>query len=87
MSIYIELFDWKNKKLEADSEKLYAHIMTRIKQVEIHARRVRRVKLQKLRQKYTAAKTGLQKEKILNSQARIAPWLSEELFLAPLKKK
>lgn len=61
--------------------------MARIRQTEIHTRRVRRMKLRRLRQKYTAAKTGLQKEKVLSSQARIAPWLSEELFLAPLKKK
>lgn len=45
------------------------------------------MKLHKLRQKYAGAKTGLQKEKVLGSQARVAPWLSEELFLAPLKRK
>lgn len=61
--------------------------MPRIRQTEIHARRTRRMKLRKLRQKYTVAKTGLQKEKVLSSQARVAPWLSEELFLAPLKRK
>ena len=61
--------------------------MVRIRQTEIHARRVRRMKLHKLRQKYAGAKTGLQKEKVLGSQARVAPWLSEELFLAPLKRK
>lgn len=61
--------------------------MPRLRQTEIHTRRMRRMKLRKLRQKYTAAKTGLQKEKVLGSQARVAPWLSEELFLAPLKRK
>lgn len=61
--------------------------MARIRQTEIHARRTRRRKLKKLRQKYVAAKSGLQKEKVLVSQGRVAPWLSEELFLAPLKRK
>ncbi|OGJ58319.1 hypothetical protein A3H22_01315 [Candidatus Peribacteria bacterium RIFCSPLOWO2_12_FULL_55_15] len=61
--------------------------MARIRQTEIHTRRTRRMKLRKLRQKYTTAKTGIQKEKILDFQARVAPWLSEELFLAPLKRK
>ena len=61
--------------------------MARIRQTEINARRTRRMKLKKLRQKYAEAKTGFQKEKVLVSQGRVAPWLSEELFLAPLKRK
>ena len=61
--------------------------MARIRQTEIHARRVRRGKLRQLRQKYAAAKTGLHKEKVLTKVARIAPWLSEEQFLAPVKGK
>ena len=54
---------------------------------EIHRRRVRKVKLRKLRAKYKEAKGAVEKEKITAKVAKIAPWLSEEEFAAPLKKK
>lgn len=61
--------------------------MSRIRQTEIHARRVRRKKLRHLRQKHAAARTGLQKEAVLTKAARIAPWLAEEQFLRVVKGK
>jgi len=58
---------------------------THIKTIE--KRRKRREKLKKLREKYLLAKTKEEKERILEKLRKIAPWLSEEEFLAPLKKK
>ena len=58
---------------------------THIKTIE--KRRKRREKLKKLREKYLLAKTKEEKERILEKLRKIAPWLSEEGFLAPLKKK
>lgn len=58
---------------------------THIKTIE--KRRKRREKLKKLREKYLLAKTKEEKERILEKVRKIAPWLSEEKFLAPLKKK
>ena len=58
-----------------------------IRKTEIHQRRVRKEKLKKLRAKFTLAKTSQEKEKILEKVKRIAPWLSEEEFLEPIKGK
>jgi hypothetical protein len=57
---------------------------THIKTIE--KRRKRRAKLKKLREKYLLAKTKEEKEKILEKVRKITPWLSEEEFLAPLKR-
>lgn len=43
-------------------------------------------KLAKLRQLYLEAKTNQEKEQIWEKVFKIAPWLSEEEFLRPLKK-
>jgi len=59
--------------------------MPRIRQNELHARRVRRLKLRKLRQRYAGVKTAAEKEQVLQRVARMTPWLSAEEFLAPLK--
>jgi hypothetical protein len=58
-----------------------------VRKTELHQRRKRKEKLRKLRSKYALAKTNQEKEKILEKVKRIAPWLSEEEFLEPLKKK
>jgi hypothetical protein len=58
-----------------------------VRKTEIHRRRKRREKLRKLRSRYSLAKTNQEKEKILEKVKRIAPWLSEEEFLEPLKNK
>jgi hypothetical protein len=52
---------------------------------ELHARRVRRRHLKKLRERYAKAKTGGDKERILEKVRRVAPGLSSEQFLAPIK--
>ena len=54
--------------------------------LQIRIRRKRKQKLKKLRQKYAEAQTISEKERILEKVKRIAPWLSREEFLAPLKK-
>lgn len=59
-----------------DSKKRKIHLKTREK---------RKAKLAKLRQKYLAAKMGSDKEKILEKARKIAPWLSQEEFLASAK--
>lgn len=61
--------------------------MARIRQTEIHARRIRRKKLRHLRQKYATARTGLQKEAVITKVTRIVPWMAEEQFLAVMKGK
>jgi hypothetical protein len=58
---------------------------THIKTIE--KRRKRKEKLKRLREKYLLAGTKEEKERILEKLRKIAPWLSEEEFLAPLKKK
>ncbi len=61
--------------------------MPRIRQREITARRTRKLKMNKLRVRYTEAKSAAQKEQVLGKLARITPWLTLEQFVAPLKKK
>jgi hypothetical protein len=56
-----------------------------IRRNEIHARRGRRRHLQKLRERYAKAKTNADKDKILEKVSRVAPGLSSEQFLAPIK--
>ena len=56
-----------------------------IRRNEIHARRGRRRHLQKLRERYVKAKTNADKDKILEKVSRVAPGLSSEQFLAPIK--
>jgi len=56
-----------------------------IRQNEIHRRRVRRERLRKLRARYAKAKSAAEKEQILAKVARVAPTISTEQFLAPLK--
>ena len=52
---------------------------------ELHARRVRRQQLKKLRVRFAKAKTSADKEKILEKVARVAPSISPEQFVAPIK--
>ena len=60
--------------------------MTRpIRKNEIHARRVRREQLKKLRVRYAKVKTAAEKEKILAKVARVAPTITADQFVAPLK--
>ena len=53
----------------------------------IRRKRKRREKLRKLREKYKLAKTQNEKDKILEKVWKIAPWISKEEFLSPLKQK
>ncbi len=53
----------------------------------IRKKRKRRKKLAQLRKKYLLAKTEAERNKILEKVARLAPWLSKDEFLAPLKNK
>lgn len=55
------------------------------RKVLLQVREKRKAKLAKLRQKYVAAKTGNEKEKALEKARKVAPWLSQEEFLAPAK--
>lgn len=57
-----------------------------IRSKEIRRRRTRRVKMQKLRQRYAVSKTKKEKDEVLAKVRRIAPLLTEEQFLASLKK-
>ena len=60
--------------------------MTRpIRKNEIHARRTRRAQLKKLRARYAKVKSAAEKEKILAKVARIAPTITADQFVAPLK--
>jgi hypothetical protein len=56
-----------------------------IRRNELHARRVRRQQLKKLRVRFAKAKTSADKEKILEKVARVAPGISTEQFVAPIK--
>jgi hypothetical protein len=56
-----------------------------IRRNELHRRRVRRQRLKKLRERYARAKTNAEKEQILQKVSRVAPCVSTEEFLAPLK--
>ena len=61
--------------------------MAVLRMTEIHRRRKRKLKLLKLRVKYKEAKSAIDKEKIASKVAKVAPWLSEDEFAAPLKKR
>ncbi|MEK6544334.1 MAG: DUF6800 family protein [Elusimicrobiota bacterium] len=50
-------------------------------------RRNRQEKIGKLRTKFSVAKTQEEKDKILSKLNRINPWLTPELFVAPLVGK
>lgn len=52
----------------------------------IRQKQNRSAKLKKLRADYAKADTTSKKDQILAKVAKVAPWLSEEDFLAPLKK-
>jgi len=54
--------------------------MSRIRQREMHARRIRKVKLKKLRGMYKSAKTVVSKEKIAEKVGRVSPCLTKEAF-------
>jgi hypothetical protein len=56
-----------------------------VRRNELHARRVRRRRLEQLRAKYSKAKSSGEKDRILEKAARVAPSLSTEQFLAPIK--
>ncbi len=57
--------------------------VTRLQQ--IRRRRARREKLSKLRERYRAAKSSADRERLLEKMKRVAPWLSVEEFLKPLR--
>lgn len=56
-----------------------------VRRNELHARRVRRHRLKQLRERFAKAKTSAEKEKILEKVQRVAPTLSPEQFIAPIK--
>jgi hypothetical protein len=56
-----------------------------VRRNELHARRVRRQRLKQLRERYAKAKTSAEKDKIMEKVSRVAPSLSTEQFLAPIK--
>ncbi|MFC1790246.1 DUF6800 family protein [Patescibacteria group bacterium] len=53
--------------------------------MKISQNRQRQKKLKAMRQKYQAAKTITEKEKILAKLDKIAPWLSEKELLAKVE--
>jgi hypothetical protein len=55
------------------------------RQREIHRRRVRKEKLQKLRQRYAGTTSSAEKTRILEKLKKISPWMTKEEFLAPLR--
>lgn len=54
---------------------------------EIRKKQKRKRKLKKLRELFAKAKSKKEKEKILEQVSKIAPFLTEEEFLIPLKEK
>jgi len=64
-----------------------SHRSRNIRFNELRQRRNRKQKLKKLREKFALAKTKEEKEKILEKDFKIAPWLTEEEFLKPIKEK
>ena len=56
-----------------------------VRRNELHARRVRHQRLKQLRERYAKAKTSAEKDKIMEKVSRVAPSLSSEQFLAPIK--
>lgn len=57
-----------------------------IRRAEIRRRRTRKAKVAVLRTRYQATTSKTDKQAIMAKLAKIAPWLSEEQFLAPIKK-
>lgn len=57
-----------------------------VRRSEIKRRRTRKAKVALLRTRYQATTSKTDKQAILAKLAKIAPWLSEEQFLAPIKK-
>jgi len=64
-----------------------SHRSRNIRFNELRQRRNRKQKLKKLREKFVLAKTKEEKEKILEKVFKIAPRLTEEEFLKPIKEK
>ena len=58
-----------------------------IRNTEIHARRVRRAKLHKLKARYKATSSASEKEKILQKVGKISPWTTGDMFIAAVKGK
>jgi len=62
-------------------------VLPKRRKFKIKKRQKRRKKLAKLRELYSKTKSKKEKQKILEKVVKIAPYLSEEVFLAPLEKK
>ena len=58
-----------------------------IRRNELHRHRVRRHKLKKLRRRYADVRTSAERERILQKVMRVAPSITSEQFVAPLKAK
>ena len=58
-----------------------------IKRSEFKRRKQRRAKLGSLRKKYVASRTEDEKKTILAKVIRVAPWLSQDQFVAPISAK
>jgi hypothetical protein len=57
-----------------------------IRRAEIRRRRTRKAKVAALRTRYQATTSKTDKQAIMTKLAKVAPWLSEEQFVAPIKK-
>lgn len=57
------------------------------RKIHLRIREKRKAKLAKLREKYSKVKMESDKKKILEKVHKLAPWASEEEFLAPLGGK
>lgn len=57
-----------------------------IRRAEIRRRRTRKAKVAALRVRYQGTTSKTDKQAIMVKLAKVAPWLSEEQFLAPIKK-
>lgn len=57
-----------------------------IRHKELRQRRARKEKLAKLRDRYASAKSEGERAAILDKMHRVAPWLSQDEFLAPLEE-
>lgn len=55
------------------------------RRIRIRIKKKRKRKLAELRQEFLTAKTKEKKKKILEKISKIAPWLSQEEFLASIK--
>jgi uncharacterized protein DUF6800 len=56
-----------------------------IRQCEIRRHQTRRSKLKQLRRKYAAARTDGERQKVLVKLSKVAPTITREQFLTPLK--